>query len=165
MLCPLSCSQISWPVEYDACPRPVLKTILCTILAPGSVLVLVPCWTLDVLPRPESSRAHRSHKISGHRPRSTGPSPTHVHRRLRCLNLARQQHSTACDSGATPHSSAFRYNGLSSTTKNPRSAASSAIRTSDLTAPSRAGFRGSNSAPRVGTATDPRNSRPAAEAS
>ena len=34
---------------------PILKTILFTILAPGSVLVLVPCWILDGFPRPDSS--------------------------------------------------------------------------------------------------------------
>ena len=34
---------------------PILKTILFTILAPGSVLVLVPGWILDGLLRPESS--------------------------------------------------------------------------------------------------------------
>jgi hypothetical protein len=79
--------------------------------------------------------------------------------------LARQQHCTPCDSWAAPHSAAFRYNCLSSTTNNPRSAASSAIRTSHIAAPSRGGFRGSNSASRVGTATEFIDSRPAAEAS
>ena len=33
---------------------PILKTILFTILVPGSVLVLIPSWILGALPRPES---------------------------------------------------------------------------------------------------------------
>lgn len=176
---------------------PILKTILFTILAPGSVLVLVPCWILDGFPRPESSprkwlgvltmllgsaiyfRSTWEFAVRGlgtpapiaptrflvtDGPQPVRPQPPCT---LACSlsYLARQQHCTPCDSWAAPHSAAFRYNCLSSMTNNPRSAASSAIRTSHIAAPSRGGFRGSNSASRVGTATEFIDSRPAAEAS
>ena len=46
----------SWPESsITRTLGPVLKTILFTILAPGSVLVLVPGCILDGFPRPESS--------------------------------------------------------------------------------------------------------------
>jgi protein-S-isoprenylcysteine O-methyltransferase Ste14 len=47
----LSCCR-SYDVSMTRALGPMLKTILFTILVPGSVLVLVPSWILGGLPRP-----------------------------------------------------------------------------------------------------------------